>query len=132
MGSQILKPTFDIKFYQLGNYTTAPGDFSNWTVILIWLHCALQQTQHEHMSDARRTLIEVIFQCTTTIQSISWSFWSLVSSFFFLFFYHKFLLKASSWLVFYGPWFTITTCTTLLAQYSKFWKKCNFGKSHCN
>ena len=69
------------------------------------LLCTLQ-TQHEHMSDAGRTLIEVIFQCTTTIQSISWSFWSLVSSFFFLFFYHKFLLKASSWLVFYGPWFT--------------------------
>ena len=36
------------------------------------LLCTLQ-TQHEHMSDAGRTLIEVIFQCTTTtmIQSIS-------------------------------------------------------------
>ena len=74
------------------------------------LLCTLQ-TQHEHMSDAGRTLIEVIFQCTTTtmIQSISWSFWSLkfllILLSFFLF-YHKFLLKASSWLVFYGPWFT--------------------------
>ena len=78
------------------------------------LLCTLQ-TQHEHMSDAGRTLIEVIFQCTTTtmIQSISWSFWSLKFLLILLSFFS--IISSSSRLVhdlFFMDLDSLTTCTT--------------------
>ena len=95
------------------------------------LLCTLQ-TQHEHMSDAGRTLIEVIFQCTTTtmIQSISWSFWSLKFLLILLSFFS--IISSSSRLVhdlFFMDLDSLTTCTTTTtyssrsAQWSKNKKK---------